>query len=105
MHIKNLGPIKDASINLNELNIFIGKNGTGKTVAAYAIYSFVYWFSNVFEVALFDMNDVKRFIHGDSFIVSREHLLENISKNAVNQFNNLDDKYCINFFNNRSFMA
>lgn len=100
MQIKNLGPIKDASINLNELNIFIGKNGTGKTVAAYAIYSFVYWFSNVFEVALFDMNDVKRFIHGDSFIVSREHLLENISKNAVNQFNNLDNKYFIEFFNN-----
>jgi predicted ATPase len=101
MRIQNLGPIKDISVDLNKLNIFIGKNGTGKTITAYAIYSFVYWFNNIFEVALFNMDNIKQFIRGEAYVVRKDQLLENISKNAVNQFNNLDDKYFINFFNNK----
>lgn len=39
IEIENVGPIKNASIKLNKLNIIAGKNNTGKTLVAYTIYS------------------------------------------------------------------
>ena len=38
---KNLGPIKNAEIELNDLTIIAGKNNSGKTYIAYAIYGFL----------------------------------------------------------------
>jgi len=39
-NFKNLGPITEANIDLKPLTIFIGENNTGKTYAAYSIYSY-----------------------------------------------------------------
>ena len=36
---ENLGPIKKGRIELNRLNIFCGKNNTGKTYINYLIYT------------------------------------------------------------------
>ncbi len=47
-NIKNLGPVKDAEINLQPLTLFIGNNNTGKTYAAYALYGC--FSEGVFEV-------------------------------------------------------
>ena len=38
---KNLGPIKNAEIELNDLTIVAGKNNSGKTYISYAIYGFL----------------------------------------------------------------
>lgn len=38
-HVRNLGPIAEGSIKLHPLTILIGKNNTGKTYMAQAIYS------------------------------------------------------------------
>jgi len=38
--IANLGPIKNAEIQLKPLTVFVGENNTGKTYAAYLIYQF-----------------------------------------------------------------
>ena len=38
---KNLGPIKNAEIELNDLTIIAGKNNSGKTYISYAIYGFL----------------------------------------------------------------
>jgi hypothetical protein len=39
--IENLGPLKEASIELNKLTIICGENNTGKTYLSYAIYGFI----------------------------------------------------------------
>ena len=38
---KNLGPIKEADLELGDLTIIVGRNNTGKTYLAYALYGFV----------------------------------------------------------------
>ena len=37
--VRNLGPVKEATINIKPLTVFIGQNNTGKTWAAYLIAS------------------------------------------------------------------
>ena len=39
--IKNLGPIREAEIALNDLTIIAGKNNSGKTYISYALYGFL----------------------------------------------------------------
>ena len=39
--IKNLGPIKDAQLELGDLTIVCGKNNTGKTYLAYSFFDFL----------------------------------------------------------------
>jgi len=38
---KNLGPIKQADLELGDLTIIAGRNNTGKTYLAYALYGFL----------------------------------------------------------------
>lgn len=38
---ENLGPVKDAEVELGSLTIIVGRNNTGKTYVAYTIYSFL----------------------------------------------------------------
>ena len=54
MKIMKLGPIKQLDISLDRLNLFVGQNGTGKTIAAYAIYSFVEWLVSQYEPHILD---------------------------------------------------
>jgi predicted ATPase len=39
--IKNLGPIKEANIEIGDLTIICGKNNTGKTYLTYALSTFL----------------------------------------------------------------
>lgn len=102
MHIKNLGPIKDASINLNELNIFIGKNGTGKTVAAYAIYSFIYWLMNFYVPTFYDANDIEEIIKKGKKEFKQEEVISYFINEILEQFNGKENKaYFYSFFMNK----
>ena len=38
---KNIGPIKDAALELGDLTIIAGRNNTGKTYLAYTLYGFL----------------------------------------------------------------
>ena len=38
---KNLGPIEQADLELGDLTIIAGRNNTGKTYLAYALYGFI----------------------------------------------------------------
>ena len=38
---QNLGPIKEAELELGDLTIIAGRNNTGKTYIAYALYGFL----------------------------------------------------------------
>lgn len=43
-HIKQLGPVKDTTVDFDGLTILTGDNGTGKTYIASAIFSFFDYF-------------------------------------------------------------
>ena len=46
--VKNLGPIKEANVDIGNFTIITGKNNTGKTYFTYALYGFLKtWSSNV----------------------------------------------------------
>ena len=51
---KNLGPIKDATLELGDLTIITGRNNTGKTYMVYTLYGFLRDFN---ELAYDIMND------------------------------------------------
>jgi len=56
--VKNFGPLKDVDIELNKINIFIGENGSGKSVLAKLVTIVLNTFMNAFEEELI----LKKFI-------------------------------------------
>ena len=40
-HFKNIGPVKEAELELGDLTIIAGRNNTGKTYLVYALYGFL----------------------------------------------------------------
>lgn len=47
---KNIGPIKDAELELGDLTIIAGQNNTGKTYLAYTLYGFLdFWVNEGFQ--------------------------------------------------------
>ena len=66
--IKNLGPIKDANIEIGDLTIICGKNNCGKTYLTYSIYIFLTKFCEFFT-ADFSKNYVEKLLkHGSCTI-------------------------------------
>jgi len=51
---KNLGPIKDATLELGDLTIITGRNNTGKTYMVYTLYGFLRDFNELAESILQD---------------------------------------------------
>ena len=82
--IKNLGPIKAASIELGDLTIICGKNNTGKTYLTYALSNFLDTVSRNLSIPLEDkfINELmqKGFIQVDlrSFVGSYLQSLQNL---------------------------
>jgi hypothetical protein len=50
--IENLGPLKEASIELNKLTIICGENNTGKTYLSYVIYGFIKLWKNSSSITI-----------------------------------------------------
>lgn len=48
--IRNIGVLKQAEFDLGDLTIICGKNNTGKTYATYALYGFLSYWQEVFEI-------------------------------------------------------
>lgn len=55
--IKNLGPIKDADIELGDLTIICGKNNCGKTYLTYSLYSFLTTIQRSFVFQISKINE------------------------------------------------
>ena len=54
VHIKNLGPLKQAEFSLGDLTIICGANNTGKTYATYALFGFLSFWQEAFFVRVKD---------------------------------------------------
>lgn len=99
MKIKNLGPIRDVEINLNKMNVFIGKNGTGKTLGAYALFAFIHWFNHRFVADIVKEDDIKDILHNGNKLMPIDEVKSKIAKQASEQFNSIGFNDFDSFFN------
>ena len=100
MRIQNLGPIKDATITPNKLTVFIGNNGMGKTLAAYAVFAFRNWLETSFQPNLFTLDDLHKLIaQGDAEIPTAAYR-QKLVKTIITEFNalNTEGTYFQSFF-------
>ena len=72
---KNIGPIKQAELELGDLTIIAGQNNTGKTYLVYTLYGFLRAFHD-------DISSMLRDYRGDiPFFAEIEHIASKIKKN------------------------
>ena len=64
--VKNFGPLKDIDIKLNRVNLFIGENGSGKSVLAKLVIALERFMidTNVNEGKLFNLANLDSFLNG-----------------------------------------
>lgn len=99
MKIQNLGPIKYLEIDLNKMNVFVGENETGKTIAAYAIFAFVYWFNTNFFAEILSEKDIKDVLYKKKISISIEDAKDKIINRAIEIFNSFNFEVFDSFFN------
>lgn len=100
MIIKDIGPIKEAQIQISPLTIFFGDNGTGKTLAQYSLFAFLDWLeSNYNKLSVISKKALENIILNDEAVeLSIEEMKISLSKEIVERFNSLDAVYFENFF-------
>lgn len=77
--VENLGKVSKADINLKPLTIFIGKNGSGKTYVASALWAYVSYIKSI-------ANDVESFIPKDiwdKYIEKIKSIFEDLPNNKI----------------------
>jgi AAA15 family ATPase/GTPase len=52
IHLKNLGPLKDAEFEIGDITIICGENNTGKTYATYALFGFLSFWREAFRMSV-----------------------------------------------------
>ena len=55
--LKNLGLLKQAEFTLGDLTIICGSNNMGKTYATYALFGFLYFWEELLNLELEDLED------------------------------------------------
>ncbi|MFD1454927.1 AAA family ATPase [Levilactobacillus lanxiensis] len=103
MRIRNLGPISDATIHLNNLTLFIGDNGTGKTLAAYSVFAFRNWLER-FVPDLLSEQDFDELRTNGTFEINIKKLREPLIQQLIETFNalNEDGQYFEEFFKDKT---
>ncbi|WP_341778642.1 AAA family ATPase [Levilactobacillus sp. HBUAS70063] len=100
MRIQNLGPIKDATVTLNKLTVFIGNNGMGKTLAAYAVFAFRNWLETSFQPNLFTLDDLHKLIAQGNSETPTVAYRQKLVQKTITEFNalNTEGTYFQSFF-------
>lgn len=100
MEIRNLGPITDANINFNQLMLFIGNNGTGKTLAAYSLYAFRNWLEYSFQADVVKSDELDQLVGVGKLGLPYDELESAIAIQIVTAFNklNVSGRYFVDFF-------
>ena len=99
MRIQKLGPISDATINLNKLTVFIGNNGTGKTLAAYSVFAFRNWLQT-FSADVIATADFSDLVTNGKLTLPIAETATSVVTNVIESFNRLNESssYFSNFF-------
>ena len=77
--VKNFGPLKDVDIELNKINLFIGENGSGKSVLGKLVTIVLDTFYNVFEEELIE----KKFIDYNIDYIKKETIISYIKDDKI----------------------
>lgn len=106
MRIKNLGPISDAQIGLNRLVLFVGDNGTGKTLAAYSLFAFRNWLENSLEVEVMTSVEIDQLLVAGELNLSATEMKSTIAEQIMKTFNdlNVNGQYFVDFFKNGAYV-
>lgn len=98
INVKDLGPIKNANIDICDFNVITGQNNTGKTYISYALYGFLQtWSQNIKDLNTDKASDV---LIENGFV--EINLLE-YKKKVLSNFGNLTDDFSRNL--NKIFSA
>ncbi|MCE6021410.1 hypothetical protein LL943_12215, partial [Levilactobacillus brevis] len=99
MRIQDLGPISDATINLNKLTVFIGNNGTGKTLAAYSVFAFRNWL-RTFSADVLSSADFSDLVTTNKLTLPIAETKTSVVTAAIESFNHLNESgtYFSSFF-------
>ena len=76
-HFRNLGPVKEAEMELGDLTIIAGRNNTGKTYLAYALYGFLKMWRA--------WPGISRSLHSDDSSVNEGHSVETTSLPQISE--------------------
>ena len=83
--IKNIGPIHDCSIALNQLTVLCGQNNTGKTYYTYSLCAFIEYLRNKNPYG-FSHEERKKFLETGKLSISVERLVESYSSIFTNGY-------------------
>ncbi|MDR3196304.1 MAG: ATP-binding protein [Planctomycetaceae bacterium] len=87
--IKNLGVLESAEYELGNLTVVCGKNNTGKTYAAYALYGFLDYWRNNYEFQV-DPALIEEFQNNGTVLIQQEQIRDWLPKNLEQAYK----KYC-----------
>ena len=70
---KNIGPIRDAQLELGDLTVIAGANNTGKTYIAYTLYGLLKYINGIFDIKNLSYSSILRIgrLFGDDFLRRR----------------------------------
>jgi AAA ATPase domain len=92
--LKNLGLFKQAEFTLGDLTIICGSNNTGKTYATYALFGFLYFWHELVDLSLHDVdiddNKIEEFISNGLVNINLQQiqidLLKQVIDNTCNKY-------------------
>jgi len=100
LNIKKLGPINEGEIQLNNLTIFIGESGSGKTYASYMIYAmFEHLHSIQNNYEYMTTTDIKELINNNSVMLDFSSFNSKILNYAEESFYENQKKILASTFN------
>lgn len=81
MEFKNIGPVKQGSVDLSDMTIFFGKNGTGKTYISYVIFGILSFLSDNTSIFL-DDREIQKIINEKKITLDYDQTIERM-KHAI----------------------
>ena len=79
MEFKNIGPIKQGSVDLSDMTIFFGKNGTGKTYISYVIFGILSFLSVNISIFL-DDREIQKVINEKKITLDYDQTIERMKQ-------------------------
>jgi ABC-type multidrug transport system ATPase subunit len=99
--LKNLGLFKQAEFTLGDLTIICGNNNTGKTYATYALFGFLYFWKDLVQIGMDDI-EIDLDIDDSTIekLISNSTIRIDLRKIPLKRFDVIVDKACVKYTSN-----